>query len=97
MQVSSFSDLMDGHESAEIVCAIKGQVVRRLKVVGDDVLIDPMEGPEISIPLSTPIYYEAWVMDRGSLLFQLPEGIPGKICTELDLIRFEDHDEVIEV
>jgi len=91
MKVKSFADLMAGHAKAEILCAVKKTVVRRLKVVdGQSVRIDSMSGPMIVIPLSTEIRYEPWFMDRGSLLFSCEEMPEAKICTEFDLVRFPD-------
>ncbi len=53
------------------------------------------------LPLDTPITYEPWMMDRGSLLFAsaavlnrevLPASLPDelKICGEGDSITFAD-------
>lgn len=94
MRVRNFADLMSGHAKAEIICAMKKTLVRRLKVVdGNSVQIDPMEGPPITIPLTTPIKYEPWFMDRGSLLFSCEEMPEAKLCTEFDLVRFPDGNE----
>ena len=99
MRVYSFAELMNGHQSAEIVCAIKKSVVRRLKVDADGVHIDPLEGPVIVVPMDTPIVHEPWFMDRGNMLFSCEEfpDDSAKICTELDVVRFPDgHEEVVE-
>ena len=89
MKVRTFADLMAGHETAEILCAVHGEVVRRLRVAGGHVEVTPLEGPSITVPSWTPITYEPWFMDRGSMLFQA-EGGQAKICTEGDLVRFPD-------
>lgn len=95
MYVKSFADLMNGNLYAEIRCAIHGTVVRRLSASGHTVTIDALEPPTLSVPASTPITYEAWMMDRGSMLFTHAE-MPGqklKICTEADIIRYNDGSE----
>jgi hypothetical protein len=81
----TFSDLMRGHLTAEILCYRRGTIVRRLTVKGDTVNMDAIT-ESIDIPLTTPIAYEPWFMDRGSMLFN------GnlKLCTEGDTIRFPD-------
>lgn len=87
IQVSSFADLMNGRKSAEIVNPLKGNVVRRLTVVGDQLFIFAShEYPILHYPLATPVRYEEWFMDRGSLLFDKEY----KICTEMDTIRYKD-------
>jgi hypothetical protein len=91
MKVRTFADLMGKHQSAEILCMMREVVVRRLKVEGDRVIIDAMQPPIVSVPLTETILYEPWFMDRGSLLFRCREiGGKGKICTELDIIRYPD-------
>ncbi len=82
---------MTGHTAATIRCAYIGSVVRRLAVFEDVVEMHCADGAAIGIPLDTPIRYEAWFMDRGSLTFttdELPEVC--KLCTEADAVTFED-------
>lgn len=76
--------LMNGASSVEIVCRIKGTVVRRLTSDGNDVIVDAIT-EQVTVPLDTRIVYEPWFMDRGSLLFN---GM--KLCTEGDIVRFPD-------
>jgi len=96
MKVRTFADLMAGHERAEIYCLYKKGLVRRLKVTGDQVEVIPLTGSPVMAKLSTPIMYEPWFMDRGSLLFEAAPASPhgmamvAKICTEADVIRFPD-------
>ena len=89
----TFASLMNGHTSAEIRCPFRGEVVRRLTVKGDMVEVDAMT-IKVDVRLETIITYEPWCMDRGSLLFyspNLPQHVPvAKLCTELDVIKFED-------
>ena len=89
MKVASFADLMKGHQSAEILNLLDGNVVRRLSVQGSDVLVDALTD-KVTVPLTTEIRYDAWFMDRGSMLFACPGFPEAKICTELDIIRFPD-------
>ncbi len=85
LRVGSFRDLMNGELSGTIQCGMRGVVVRRLKLSDDglSVEIDAMT-QKVWVPLDTPIIYERWFMDRGSLLF----NESYKICTELDTITF---------
>lgn len=90
--VRTFRDFFTKAAEVEIVCAIRGEVVRRLKLVDDTVTIDPMQGPTVEIPADTEVTYQPWTFDRGSLLFAcaLTAPEPAKICTELDLVRYPD-------
>jgi len=89
VHIESFRDLMGGHKSGKIICAVHNQVVRTLTVEGDDVKIVCGDGSQITVKLDTAITYQAWFMDRGSLLFDNDK----KICTELDCIVFDDEPE----
>lgn len=89
MKVQSFKDLMNGHNQAEIVNLIGDNVVRRLKVQDNQVEIDAIT-ITLTVPLDTPITYEPWCFDRGSMLFSVPEFPTAKICTELDIVRYPD-------
>lgn len=92
--VKSFADLMCGFEKAEIKCLHTGKVVRKLEVpgglAGGTVRIETTD-PTIEVALETPIKYEPWFMDRGSLVFTL-NGRLLKIATEADIIEFEGGD-----
>lgn len=90
MQIKSFEDLMSGHQSAEILNLLNGEVVRRLVVKGPDVEVDAMVPEKVTVPLATEIVYEPWVLDRGNLLFSCPEYPRAKICTEWDIVRYPD-------
>jgi hypothetical protein len=97
----TLADILKGHTAAEILCAYTHAVVRRL-VVNVDVGIvdmDAGEGHQVGIPLDTEITYEPWFMDRGSLLFANPifgaQPAVWKLCTEHDVIRFDDGTEVL--
>jgi hypothetical protein len=96
LTVKTFADLMHGQKKAEIYCLMTGDLVRKLTVAGVEVEIEPVSGPRITVQLKTEITFEPWFMDRGSLLFQYceeDESKKGKICTELDIIRFPDGSE----
>jgi hypothetical protein len=88
----NFADLMRDQDSAEIVCAYKGAVVRKLTVIERDsstfVRIDALT-EHVDVLISTEIIYQPWTFDRGSMLFGHSGGT-GKLCTEGDLIRFPD-------
>ena len=91
-------DFMKGHHALNIVCPIKGKVVRELDVMGENVRINANPGAgkerqEIYVPLDTELTYEAWCMDRGSILFSCPEFPRAKLCTEWDIVRFDDNSE----
>jgi hypothetical protein len=52
-------------------------------------------GPDaVDVPINTPVYYEAWALDRGNLLFYTGDdagaGEEMKLCTEADEIRYPD-------
>lgn len=87
--MTNFKNLMGSNRHANIVCLYKGTVVRRLSVVGDSIEIDAIT-ETVKVPLDTEITYEPWFMDRGSLLFALPSGRVGKLCTEGDMVYFGD-------
>ena len=87
----TFKAFMDGHSAATIRCAYTNTVVRRIAVIGGIAEIHCADGTAIGVDLDTPIRYEAWFMDRGSLTFvssELPQAC--KLCTEADLVTFED-------
>src|SRR5208283_4071371 len=92
LYVATFADLMNGEPYAEIIDLVGGTVVRRLSVAAGKVQIDCFAPPVVCVDLNTPIIYEPWRMDRGSLLFScavFPDGT-AKICTEFDVIRFRN-------
>lgn len=89
MKVASFKDLMNGYESAIIRNLIDECPVRKLKVIDNQVEIDAIT-ITLNVPIDTPITYEPWCFDRGSMLFSVPDFPTGKICTELDIICFPD-------
>lgn len=85
---------MQGADSLDILCAVRGEIVRRLTRVERNgevfVRIDAFS-QVVAIPADTKLSYQAWVLDRGSILFPLPGGNgEGKLCTEFDILRFPD-------
>ena len=95
--MKTLADLMNGHKAAEIVCCVRGSVVRRLVVCDDTLEIDasgPWGREEFAAPLDTPIKLRPWFMDRGDVLIIVHDGAiikqEVKLCTEHDLIRFPD-------
>ena len=91
--VKTFGDLLKGHTRGEIHCLYTGEMVRQLSLdVRGNVVLNPMSGPTLVISPKTPLKFEPWVMDRGSLIFH-HEDIPNqplKLCGEGDTIRYED-------
>lgn len=88
----TLAEIMKGHKSAEIVCAIRGGVVRRLVVCDSTLEIDmcgPSDREEFAAPLDTEITLRPWFMDRGDVMLKA-DGQTIKLCTEYDLIRYED-------
>lgn len=85
MKVKSFKDVMAGRNYAEILCAVKGTVVRKLTLKDGVVRLDAITA-SIDVPVDTEVVFAPWCMDRGSLLFN------GnlKLCTELDKVRYPD-------
>ena len=92
---------MQGQLGAEIRCAYRGTVVRKLVVNADSniVDIDFGDGEVQGLDLDLELCYEPWVMDRGSITFQIPSHIlrpgmspdgRGKLCTEFDVVCFDD-------
>ena len=85
---TTLREFMRGHLGAEIWCAYRGEVVRKLVVNPDSNIVDIDFGDgEVH-----------GFMDRGSVMFKIPAdilqpGSPdgcGKICTELDVVCFDD-------
>jgi hypothetical protein len=91
LPVKTFQDLMHGHNYAEITNIIHGNIVRKLTITEkNQVQIDALEPPILTIHLNTPIHYQPWFMDRGSLTFTHPDLPNAKICTEYDIITYPD-------
>ena len=99
-RTTTIKELMRGHLGAEIVCAMRGQVVRKL-VVNPDMNIVDIDfggGEVVGLALDTELHYEAWTMDRGSFTFRIPAHLlrpdmpdgRGCFCTEFDIVRFDD-------
>lgn len=87
----TFRTLLNGHDTAEIICPIKKEVVRTLRRIGfTSVQIECADGTKTYVQLETPIRYEPWVFDRGNLLFNCPLTRNAKLCTEMDIIKFKD-------
>lgn len=61
------------------------QVVRKI-AIDTEVCLDVLDGnPPYCFPKETPVYYEPWMMDRGSYLIKTEEMEQfGKLATEYD-------------
>lgn len=82
------------NETLEIQNLYGGNVVRKINIEGNDVLIDAMDGNPIRLDKKTPVYYEPWLLDRGSIVFENTSDDPRvrghdilKLATEYDPIR----------
>lgn len=92
----TFETLMAGHKSAEIVCLLKGEVVRRLTVKDGGLIEVDVMTEKVTVRMGTPIVCHPVFWDRGNMMFYIPDyggdpnGLVGKLCTEADHIRFDD-------
>lgn len=91
----TFETLMAGRKSAEIVCLYKGTVVRRLTVEDNMIEMAAASGESVKVRMGTGIVFTPWFMDRGNFTFYVPDlngpnGDVVKLCTEHDVIRFDD-------
>lgn len=91
--VGFMGDLGETGDKLEIVNRY-GDVVRKIWITTDKVIIDAMDGEEpIAFPKNLSILYEPWIMDVGSYVFFNPPGnrIPAghllKLATEYDILR----------
>jgi hypothetical protein len=88
-------DLLRFSDTAEIVSPLQGNVVRKLRRIdGETVELDALAGPVLQLQALTPVEYQPWVFDRGSLLIEVPTDVvpdgKGKLCTESDVLRTPD-------
>lgn len=95
LKLATFVDLFSqaaGATHATIECAVKRQVVRKLRLDGDSIVLDALSGPLVRVARTEAIVYEPWVFDRGSLLFNCRQlGMPdAKLCTEFDELVYPD-------
>lgn len=90
VKVAKMSDVLGNHNYVEILCPMKGTIARKLTRNGDSIHLDALT-EAIDIPAETPLAYEAWFMDRGSILFN------GnlKLCTEMDIASYPDGSEAV--
>lgn len=83
-------ELLGSATSAEVLCAYKGTVMRQLAVLGGDAVDIHAGADVVGVTLDTELTFQAWTMDRGSILFTDCQGRQLKLCTELDPIRLGD-------
>ena len=83
-------DLLGKSLSAQISCAMTGNVVRNLTLSGPYVDLRTADGSRVLIPADAQLVYEAWFMDRGSVLVQSCDHGVIKLCTELDPVKLDD-------
>lgn len=82
--------LLNERLGAAIFCRIRGDQVRTLVLSGDYVDLRAADGNEVAICADEPLVYEAWFMDRGSVLVKSCDDGMIKLCTEGDRIVLED-------
>lgn len=89
----TFRSLMNGRVSALIHCLYTGNLARRLQVLENDMIeVDALD-IKVKVPLDTPIVHSPWALDRGDMMFCIPEGTiepVGKLCGAHDPITFCD-------
>lgn len=83
-------DLLGKSLSAQISCGMTGNVVRNLTLSGPYVDLRAADGSRALIPADAQLVYEAWFMDRGSVLVQSCDRGVIKLCTELDPVKLDD-------
>ncbi len=82
-------EFMQGRRGAEVICAMTGQVVRQLAVVDNRVDLKAADGAEVGLALDEKVTYFERFMDRGDFVL-LYNGSLIKLCTEHDIVRFDD-------
>jgi len=83
-------DLLGKSLSAQISCAMTGNVVRNLTLSGPFVYLRTADGVLVLIPADAKLVYEGWFMDRGSVLVQSCDRGVIKLCTEFDHVKLGD-------
>ncbi len=94
MMPKTIRTLMNERRGATIHCAMTGTQVRTLAITGDYCDLRAGDGTEVAIHIDTPLQYEQWFMDRGSVLVKSCDAGVIKLCTEFDLLRYDDGTEV---
>ena len=93
MKVNQMQDVMKGSLSVEILDFYTGNVVRTLTTVTEGqrpfnttIHMACPNGDSVDVEPETPLAYESWGLERGSILFNKNM----KRCTELDAARYPD-------
>lgn len=81
-------DLEQIADKFEILNSMNNEVVRIISFDEENVIIDACGSVgSIKFPKDCAVYYEPWIMDRGSYRFWVEQlGIWGKLATEFDTI-----------
>lgn len=82
--------LLNERLGATIHCLISKTQVRALALHGDYVDLRTADGTEVAIHADETLVYEAWFMDRGSILVKSCDAGVIKLCTEGDRVLLED-------
>jgi hypothetical protein len=88
--IMTLRQLLNERLGASIHCLVTGNQVRTLALSGDYVDLRSGDGNEVAILADEPLVYEAWCMDRGSILVKSCDDGMIKLCTEGDRIVLED-------
>lgn len=91
IEVTTFVDLAN-HAPCKIRNLLNGEVVRKIEIADDfRIHMTAGDGTELDIEPRTPMWYEAWDMDRGSICFRHPSfALDLKAFTEGDLLEQRD-------
>lgn len=84
-RIQVMRDILCGQEKVEILSLYSEEVVRTITARNDDVHILCGDGSSITVPGDTALQYDAWIDDRGSILFLAGDSL--KLCTEFDIVQ----------
>ena len=90
-EVGTLGDLKVFGDNFEIECLVKGEVIRKIQIKDTTILMDAFCETIYELPLTTKVYFEPWVFDRGSYLFVPPESVAegekwAKFCAQNDRV-----------
>jgi hypothetical protein len=90
VKAACVGDVLGSYDSAEILCLYQRTVARRLKRLPEGKVEVDAITVKVVVDATTPLNYQPWVFDRGSLLFDLPDHPGAKFCGEADIVRYPD-------
>lgn len=91
LEVTTFEDLAKVGPS-KVRSLVDGKVCRTFKILDEEhIHLTAGDGTELLIERSTPMWYEAWDFDRGSICFKHPDHeCDLKAFTEMDWLETRD-------